>query len=101
MNRRIEFESGNEQIQQTAVHPKVTWELPISGIKQTMDDIQAFFDSHAPGGQKFYYTDMNNVQHIVTFATDTFEPTGKLGFGDDGNYGIQGFDVTVTLRKVW
>ena len=101
MNTRVEFQSGLEQVCQNAIYPKVIYELLIEGIKTTMDDIQAFFDSHAPGGKPFYYTDFDGVQHTVTFAEDTFEPSGKLGFGDDGNYGIQGFDVTVKLRKVW
>jgi len=101
LNRRLEFEAGNEQVSRTAVNSKTTWELPISGIKETLDNLQAFFDAHAPGGIKFYYVDFNGIQHTVRFATDAFEPTDQLGFGDDGVYGIQGFSVTVTLRKVW
>jgi phage-related protein len=101
LNRRLEFEAGNEQVQRISVNSKTTWELPIEGVKSTLDELQAFFDAHAPGGITFYYTDFNKVKHTVRFATDSLEPTDKLGFGDDGVYGVQGFSVTVTLRKVW
>lgn len=99
MNTRVEFQSGIEQVQRNAVHPKFIIELPIEGTKGTMDEIQAFFDKHS-SGQSFYWTDLDGVQHTMKFAEDSLEMTGKLGWDEDG-YGVKGFDVTVKLRKVW
>lgn len=100
MNTRVEFQSGLEQINANAVKPKKSWELSIEGTKDTLDEIQAFFDYHSIGGKPFYYNDLDGVQHTVTFMDDSFEVNGKLGWDEDG-YGVKGFDVTVKLRKVW
>jgi len=99
LNRRVEYEAGNEDIQRIAVNPKKTWEYTYKGVMATHDELQAFFESHC-NGQQFLWTDIGGTQHTVTFATDDFAPTEQLGWDEDG-YGAKGFNVTLTFRKVW
>jgi len=99
MNTRLEFSAGNEQIFRTSVNPKVTWEFTIEGVVETMNDIQDFFEAHSDGTQ-FYYIDYRGEQHRVRFEKDAFEPTGNIGWDQDG-FGVKGFSVTINLRKVW
>lgn len=65
-----------------------------------MDAIQAFYDRNALSAKIFYWIDFEGTQHKVRFAMESFDPTGELGWDNDG-YGVKGFSVTVTLRKVW
>jgi phage-related protein len=101
LNRRIEYESGNEQVQRVSVNPKVVWELKFSGIYSEMVAIKNFFDSHAPGGVLFYWVDEDGTQQTVRFANDTCDLDQKYGIGDDGNFGVQAYECTLQFRKVY
>lgn len=101
LQRRVDMESGVEQVQQIAVNPKITWELPIEGISEDLVSLQAFWNAHALSGETFYYIDFYGVEHTVRFPDANFEPTPKLGFVGTNPFGICGFSVNVTLRKVW
>ena len=100
LNRRLEFEAGNEQIQRVSVNTKTIWELNFEGVYDTMIELRDFFDAHAPGGISFYWTDETAEQHTVRFASDTCDINQKYGCDDDG-FGVKGFTCTLQLRKVW
>ena len=100
-NRRIEYESGVEQVQKVTVNPIVVWELKFTGNKQTMDDLTDFFNVHSGGATAFYWTDSEGTTHTVRFASDELALTEKYGGKPDGSIGIVGFETTLSIRKVW
>lgn len=101
ITRRVEFENGEEQVQLVAPLPIKIWELKFSGTKEMMDELQAFFDARKGGSEKFYWTDSEGETHTVRFVNDSLKVTQKMGFREDGTFGIVGFETTVQLRKVW
>jgi len=61
----------------------------------------SFWESHALGGIKFYYTPPypNTTQYTVRFAEDGCKPTTFYAVNDTtGNFGIVGFTLKVKLR---
>lgn len=100
LNTRVEFQNNSEQVQQTAIHPKVIFERTYSGSHDEMLALKAFHDAHAPGGVLFYWTDEDGTQHTVRFATDSCEINQKYGLGDNG-FGVQAYTTTLQFRKVW
>jgi len=104
LNTRVEFANGNEQVQQNSINPKIIWERTYGGTYDEMLEIQSFFDSHAPGGVLFYWTEETDgsttgTQHTVRFASDTCDITQKFGWDENGN-GIKAYSVTLQFRKV-
>ena len=77
------------------------WDLKFCGTYEDMLDIRGFHDRHFGSAGKFLWNDGEGTQHIVRFANDEIKITEKYGYGDNGLYGIQGFETSVSLRKVW
>lgn len=100
LNTRLEFSNGMEQVQQTAVNPKIIWERTYSGLHEELLDIQGFFYRHSPGGKVFYWVDEEDTQHTVRFASDSCELTEKYGC-DEYGFGIKAYTCVLQFRKVW
>ena len=99
--RRLEFEAANESVQATSINPKVIFELTYSGTYENYCDLRDFHAAQHGGVAPFYWTDGEGVLHTVRFATNDLKLTQKMGYKDDGSFGVVAYESTVQLRKVW
>jgi Phage minor tail protein. len=101
LNRRVEFENGNEQVQRQSVNTKVVWERKYGGLKAEMLELKSFFDAHAPGGITFYWVDdEEGTKNTVRFANDTCELQEVYGWTENGRELI-GYTTTLQFRLVY
>jgi phage-related protein len=100
-NFRVEFGTGNEQIQRKTVNGILKWTLPFRGDKTDFDELYAFWNSHKHGEQFYWIDPVTGTQHVCTFSNDNFQVKEKYGHDETG-YGMKAFDsVELILRKVW
>lgn len=100
-NTRVEFQSGNEQVQANSIHPIRIWELKFSCLAEEMREIQAFFNRMRGGAGKFYWVDDTGETNVVRFANDETAFTLKRGFIGNPQADTVASEFTLRFRKVW
>lgn len=107
-NVRVEFESGNVQVQARTVNPIQIWELNYSGDAQEKEALEKFFNKMRGGVGMFYWRDKEIIDgeqvetlHKCRFENDELKFTKKYGALDDGSYGFVAYETTVQIRKIW
>lgn len=108
-NIRVEFESGNVQVQARTVNPIKIWELTFSGDANERIILTNFFNKMRGGVGKFIFVTKevdaqgqeSNINNVVRFENDELKFTEKFGLREDGTYGCTAYEAKVQLRKVW
>lgn len=108
-NIRVEFESGNVQVQARTVNPIKIWELKFSGTKEEAGELERFFNKMRGGVGTFLWRTKERTEdgteketlNTVRFENDEIKFTEKYGLRDDGTYGCAAYETTIQIRKVW
>ena len=96
INRKVEFETGAEQIQGVTVNPIITWNLTYSGDKDGYNELKTFFNNRNGSRKIFHWKDEAGIRHKVRFVNDDMTFKQKLTPA-----GLVAFETSATLKKVY